>query len=136
MYKEGNIKFLRFNPDEETAWNEATFSRLHLNPQIFALFSAAPVEHAPLEAVYVFFDTATYNEIERDVKVKNNKYVLTFGFMQNMHSGDHRGPIGPHWRHDGPPHWLLPPQRGRDHLLRGQVLLVPQDFQGQCGGCC
>ena len=37
MYKEGNIKFLRFNPDEETSWNEATFSRLHLNPQIFAL---------------------------------------------------------------------------------------------------
>ena len=31
--------------------------------------SVAPVEHAPLEAVYIFFDTATYNEIERDVKV-------------------------------------------------------------------
>ena len=26
-------------------------------------------EHAPLEAMYIFFDTATYDEIERDVKV-------------------------------------------------------------------
>ena len=32
-------------------------------------FSAVIVEHAPLEELYVFFDTATYDEIERDVKV-------------------------------------------------------------------
>ena len=33
MYKEGNIKFLRFNPDEETSQKNSTLSRLHLNPQ-------------------------------------------------------------------------------------------------------
>ena len=27
------------------------------------------LEHAPLEAVYIYFDTATYDEIESDVKV-------------------------------------------------------------------
>ena len=27
------------------------------------------IEHTPLEAVYIFFDTATYDEIARDVKV-------------------------------------------------------------------
>ena len=27
------------------------------------------LEHAPLEAVYIYFDTATYDEIEKDVKV-------------------------------------------------------------------
>ena len=27
------------------------------------------IEHAPLEAVYIYFGTATYDEIERDVKV-------------------------------------------------------------------
>ena len=27
------------------------------------------VEHAPLQHVYIFFDTATFDEIERDVKV-------------------------------------------------------------------
>ena len=33
------------------------------------LFAATVLEHAPLEAVYIYFDTATYDEIERDVKV-------------------------------------------------------------------
>ena len=42
--------------------------------------SVAPVEPAPLEAVYIFFDTATYNEIERDVKVTKNT-VPAFGFI-------------------------------------------------------
>ena len=27
------------------------------------------LEHAPLEAVYIFFETSTYDEIERDEKV-------------------------------------------------------------------
>ena len=33
------------------------------------LLSASVLEHAPLEAVYIYFDTATYDEIERDEKV-------------------------------------------------------------------
>ena len=33
------------------------------------MFPASVLEHAPLEAVYIFFDTATYDEIERDEKV-------------------------------------------------------------------
>ena len=32
-------------------------------------FPAPALEHAPLEAVYIYFDTATYDEIERDEKV-------------------------------------------------------------------
>ena len=27
------------------------------------------MEHAPLQSVFIYFDTATYDEIERDVKV-------------------------------------------------------------------
>ena len=46
----------------------------------FTSLSAVTVEHAPLEAVYIFFDTATYNEIERDVKV-TKETVPAFGFM-------------------------------------------------------
>ena len=34
MYKEANIKFLRFNPDEETTQKNSNFSRLHLNSQL------------------------------------------------------------------------------------------------------
>ena len=33
------------------------------------MFPAVTLEHAPLEAVYIYFDTATYDEIERDEKV-------------------------------------------------------------------
>ena len=33
-------------------------------------FPAVMIEHVPLEEVFIFFDTATYDEIERDVKVK------------------------------------------------------------------
>ena len=29
-------------------------------------------QHTPLEEVYIFFDTATYDQIERDVKVNAN----------------------------------------------------------------
>ena len=32
-------------------------------------FSGVSVEYSPLQVVYIFFDTATYDEIERDVKV-------------------------------------------------------------------
>ena len=46
----------------------------------FTSLSVATVEHAPLEAVYIFFDTATYNEIERDVKVTKDT-VPAFGFI-------------------------------------------------------
>ena len=46
----------------------------------FTSISVAPVEHAPLEAVYIFFDTATYNEIERDVKVTKDT-VPAFEFI-------------------------------------------------------
>merc|ERR1712080_766579 len=65
MYKEGNIKFLRFNPDEDNLQKESIFT--------------ARVQHAPLEAVYIFFDTATYNEIERDVKVTTEAQLGLIG---------------------------------------------------------
>ena len=39
------------------------------HPTKGCLLPAAVVEHAPLQHVYIFFDTATFDEIERDVKV-------------------------------------------------------------------
>ena len=62
-----------------------------------------------------------HSNLQRDWKgCQGERYVLTFGFMQK-NTGDNRGPIGSHWRHDGPPHWLLHSQWGRDHLLPSQV---------------
>ena len=49
--------------------------------------SAMLIEHAPLEEVYIFFDTATYDQIERDVKVD----IETFA--KNTISKENRGPI-------------------------------------------
>ena len=46
----------------------------------FTFLLAATVDHAPLEAVYIFFDTATYNEIERDIKVTEDT-VPDFEFI-------------------------------------------------------
>ena len=39
------------------------------------------MKHSPLEAVYIFFDTATYDEIERDEKVMLEGHVCDF-FLQ------------------------------------------------------
>ena len=36
------------------------------------IFAAATVKFAPLQVVFIFFDTATYDEIKRDVKVTYN----------------------------------------------------------------
>ena len=46
-------------------------------PSIYCLLSGEIMEHAPLEAFYIYFDTATYDEIERDEKVTlSSKYSM------------------------------------------------------------
>ena len=42
------------------------------------MFTVTTLEHAPLEAVYIYFDTATYDEIERDEKVLLYDNDLTY----------------------------------------------------------
>ena len=58
-----NYKRKYFSPKEET------LSKVTSLKQCSSIFSATMLEHAPLEAVYIYFDTATYDEIESDVKV-------------------------------------------------------------------
>ena len=41
------------------------------------MISASVIEHSQLEEVYIFFDAATYDEVERDVKVNS---CLSFEF--------------------------------------------------------
>ena len=75
------------------------------------------LDHNPLEAVYIYIDTATYDEIEKDRKVTLRAHIiLMFELL-----GDIGGPIGFDWRHNGPSYWLLHPQRGRDCLLPPEV---------------
>ena len=44
------------------------------------------MDHAPLEAVYIYFDTATYDEIERDVKVNWYIYFYSLDFGVFRHN--------------------------------------------------
>ena len=66
-YKREYLKHLSFNPEEE---NLSTCILKIEEVKHVHLFPAAVLDHAPLEAVYIYFDTATYDEIERDEKVK------------------------------------------------------------------
>ena len=54
------------------------------------LFADVTIGYAPLKAVYIFFDTATYDEIERDVKVTFLRNIIKLvDAMENIkYSGD------------------------------------------------
>ena len=52
-YKRDYVRHLGFNPEEEN------LSRRNLNSQCSF---ASTLEHAPLQAVYIYFDTATYGK--------------------------------------------------------------------------
>ena len=45
---------------------------------------ASVLEHAPLEAVYIYFDTATYDEIERDEKVKCQQKTKIYFLLSTL----------------------------------------------------
>ena len=64
MHKKRYMKNLQFDPQLEN------LSKFFFLPTYFTdSFPAALIEHAPLEAVYIQINTATYDQIERDVKV-------------------------------------------------------------------
>ena len=61
-YKEEYVKQLQFDSEN--------FGKMSLTLCLTQTISKnILVEHSPLEEVYIFFDTTTYDEIERDVKV-------------------------------------------------------------------
>ena len=65
QYKTSFVKHLLFDPDEQSLSKILSFGNMYVQ---FCI-SDATIEHALLQAVYIYFDTATYDEIERDVKV-------------------------------------------------------------------
>ena len=48
------------------------------------LVSATVLGHAKLEAVYIYFDTATYDEIERDEKVQALFHIICLSEVRNF----------------------------------------------------
>ena len=67
-----------------------------------------------LQFFEIYFDTATYDQIDRDVKVNIKSYYDQINFDIK---GDTRGGSWPDWRHHGSLHWILNSKRHRDHLL-------------------
>ena len=65
-YKREYVKHLSFNPEQENL--SMSISKI-LQITLVHLLPASVLEHAPLEAVHIYFDTATYDEIQRDEKV-------------------------------------------------------------------
>ena len=70
LYKKNYMKHLQFDPGLE---NLSKFSiPSHLIKVI--LFSAGTIEQAPLETVYIKIDTATFDQIERGLKVNEGSF--------------------------------------------------------------
>ena len=74
-YKRKYVKHLSFTPDGE-------FLSKYSLGECEILFSATMLDHNPLEAVYIYFDTATYDEIEKDEKV--TFYILCLSNIFNL----------------------------------------------------
>ena len=74
-YKRNYVKLISFNPGKENfskcIFDSIIYDYIQLYLKLFPFFPASELMHAPLEAVYIYFDTATYDEIERDLKVSN-----------------------------------------------------------------
>ena len=49
------------------------------------------LEHAPLESVHIYFDTATYDEIERDEKVT---FLAALGLVIKTSYKNHNADVG------------------------------------------
>ena len=56
--------------------------------------------------VHIFFDTSTFDQVEKDVKV-DKKQKMYQNELKWASSGDACGTIGCHWWNNGPLYWLL-----------------------------
>ena len=74
-YKENYVKYIKFNPLKPNPGKDfLTNASKHI-----CISDVLVDQHTPLEEVFIFFDTATYDQIERDVKVN------TISLLKMMH---------------------------------------------------
>ena len=59
----------------------------YLNHTFFFNFPAASINYVPLKLVQIYFDTATYDEIERDVKVTLEAQLGLIGGTMGLLTG-------------------------------------------------
>ena len=51
------------------------------------MFPDSSIDNAPLQVIQIYFDTATYEEIERDVKVTINAQLALIGGTMGLLTG-------------------------------------------------
>ena len=60
---------------------------MHCEPITNIKFPAATIEYAPLKVVQIYFDTATYDKIERDVKITTEAALSLIGGTMGLLTG-------------------------------------------------
>ena len=85
-----------------------------------------------LHLVQIYFDTATFDEIERDEKVKSSllAHLLSWfvlGIICNLYIGQVRRATQSHRGHNGTSLWIFNHQRNRDFPFPGQARHILQD---------
>ena len=88
----------------------------------FLLFVLAAKRSLDLHLVHIYFDTSTFDQVEKDVKVTKKQNMPCISKQCLLISGDSGGSIGFDWRDNGTLHWLLNPQWHWDSLLCCKVL--------------
>ena len=86
------------------------------------IVSLAAKKSSELQLVHIFFDSSTFDRVERDVKVMA-LFGISFFYCLLSLSGDFGCPARPYWRDYGSLHRLLNPKRHRDDLFWGEVYL-------------
>ena len=78
QYKTSYARNIVFDPTQNNNLSRKTF----LKNQCHVFFPARTLEYAPVQLVQIFFNTATYDKIERDKKVTfSNQLSLVGGTM-------------------------------------------------------
>ena len=82
-YKANYSKNIEFDPS-----TISPFSKYYnINICIIFLFSANTIKYAPLQLVQIYYDTATFDEIEKDVKVTMEAQLGLIGGTMGLLTG-------------------------------------------------
>ena len=86
MYKEEYAKNIRFDPESPTLSKSAQMYFITFYVYII-YFPVANLEPSPLQLVQIYFDTATFDEIERDVKMTTEAALGLIGGTMGLLTG-------------------------------------------------
>ena len=83
-YKTSYARNIHFDPNSD---NLSIHNTTKANEKFTYFISAATIEYAPLQLVQIYFDTATYDKVERDVKVTLEAQLGLIGGTMGLLTG-------------------------------------------------